>query len=242
MRQIGERRREEALLREALDIYERAKSPPRGDYEACLNNLCAACNDTGRHEEAEVFGRRAWTMAQQLAGITKLSLCIALENYISARLSQRKTDAETEKLLNTLKEKADGLTGQDRVDEMSEVHVFEMKLHHLTGRHEEVFTAEKAIRQLTPRDPNRLTNLAIDLSTYANLDQTVKLSSSQEKDKLRQRYLDEVMAVLKEAIASGYADVKLLQTHRAFEGVRHRDDFRQLLASMGRTPDPSKPQ
>jgi eukaryotic-like serine/threonine-protein kinase len=65
------------------------------------------------------------------------------------------------------------------------------------------------------------------------------LSASERSE--RQRLADEAMALLKQAVAAGYANASRFQNDRPLDSLRSRPDFQELLRSLGRSPEPARP-
>ncbi len=74
--------------------------------------------------------------------------------------------------------------------------------------------------------------VACDLARAAALVGKGKPEPSEAEQSERNRYADLAMAALRQAVDCGFRDRQRLQTDRALEPLRGREDFQKLLAEL----------
>jgi hypothetical protein len=60
--------------------------------------------------------------------------------------------------------------------------------------------------------------------------------SAEEKE--QRQYLDEALAILRQAVAAGFRDARQLQSDPSFEPLRVRPDFLRLQSELATNPRP----
>ena len=87
-------------------------------------------------------------------------------------------------------------------------------------------------RKLWSGNATELYHIAHDLALCTSLVGSGKTALSAKEDAERHSYADHVDPVLREAIASGYKDTRQLDHDPGFDGLRSRDDFKQLRSLL----------
>jgi tetratricopeptide (TPR) repeat protein len=97
------------------------------------------------------------------------------------------------------------------------------------GRLDESARTTQERGRLWPDDANELFRAGRELARTATAVAKDKLPLSADENKQQQRYADQSMNWLRQAVALGYADLKTFQKDEAFAVLRQRDDFKSLL-------------
>jgi hypothetical protein len=86
--------------------------------------------------------------------------------------------------------------------------------------------------KLYPDNPQQVYAVACELALCLPLVGKGKAELTKEEQAERQKYADQVMAMLRQAVAAGFDDAGRLKTDKALAPLRTRDDFKQLLAEI----------
>jgi serine/threonine-protein kinase len=97
------------------------------------------------------------------------------------------------------------------------------------GRPAPAAAALRKRRKLWPENGKELAYVARELSVTAAAVGAGKKELSAAEQAERKSYEDEALAVLREALRSGYRDFKTLETHASLAGLRRREEFRKVL-------------
>jgi serine/threonine-protein kinase len=100
------------------------------------------------------------------------------------------------------------------------------------GRLEESVMATQERLRLWPDEAFELFRAGRDLSRTAAAVGKDKNALTAEEEKQRDRYVDQALAWLRQAVDLGYADLKTLQKDEALEPLRSREEFKKLLEDL----------
>jgi len=110
------------------------------------------------------------------------------------------------------------------------------------GRLDDASVAIHQRTMLAQNDVNEVFRSARDIARMAGAVGNGKKLLSPDEEKQRQRYLEQAMLWLKQAVDLGYADGTALQKDDSFELLRQRDDFKKLLDDLTSKTKAAPPQ
>jgi tetratricopeptide (TPR) repeat protein len=126
----------------------------------------------------------------------------------------------------------DGLSSNDYRNYLVEHYRFLAWLERKVGRPGEAATAALSYRKLWPANPHELFLIACDLAACVPLVGTDKSKLTPKQQAERQRYTDQAMELVREAIQHGFKDVTRLKNDPAVAPLRECAEFRKLLALL----------
>ncbi len=94
------------------------------------------------------------------------------------------------------------------------------------------------LRKLWPKNPTELYNVACEVTRCIPLVGKDKTNLTAEEQAERQKYADQALEVLREAIGSGFKDVEHMKKDTALDSLREREDFNKLITELEKLPQP----
>ncbi len=104
----------------------------------------------------------------------------------------------------------------------------------------EAAAAFEESRKLRPRDPEALYDVAVELALCVPLVGDGKPGLTADERQERQRYADQALEALRQAVVSGFGKPDRLRDEPAFAPLRSRADFRALAEGLGRKGAPPR--
>jgi hypothetical protein len=204
-------------LNEALSIYREGPQTPRELFIDCLKALGSNLSSSDP-AAAEPLLRQCLELTQRRYGERGPNVA-AVQNLLAAALLRHgKTDSEVERLLIEARKISgsilSGLTASpvDRCDVLLNL----AKLHRLRKQPAEAVKLLRECRDTTRNNANRLAEVAREFLRCAEL--------SGNRDDCER----EALATLRQAVKRGLK-VSVLETDAAFDPLRQRPEFRELL-------------
>jgi tetratricopeptide (TPR) repeat protein len=205
--------RQEELAREALAIYQKTGGPARKFYTTCTLTLARACLHQGKAQEAETLLRDTLPLVSRRYGPKHMQVAGILTELALALLAQEKqTDAQKplrESLAIDRKGTEDRLVAVGRI-------------YRAAHRPDQALAVVLARRQLWPNDPDRLVEVARELT------RCIPAGGADFAD----RCAGEAVRTLRQAVLQGYRAVARLQTDPAFAPLRKRPDYQSIIDTL----------
>jgi serine/threonine protein kinase/cell fate (sporulation/competence/biofilm development) regulator YmcA (YheA/YmcA/DUF963 family) len=104
------------------------------------------------------------------------------------------------------------------------------------GRPADAAASALEVRNLWPKDPNRLYSVACHLALCVPLVGKDKTELTPEEQLEQRKYADQAIEVLRQARAAGFGNWKLMNEDKDLESLRKREDFQKLLAELKELP------
>jgi tetratricopeptide (TPR) repeat protein len=106
------------------------------------------------------------------------------------------------------------------------------RLHRELGHPAQAVALSQERHGLWPDQPDKLFAVACDLASCVPVVGKGKSELTPREQTERDKYADQALAVLAEAVTCGFKDSKQLRAEPAFQGIRERDDFQKLLRDV----------
>jgi tetratricopeptide (TPR) repeat protein len=106
------------------------------------------------------------------------------------------------------------------------------RLHHDLGQPAEAVALSLQRQALWPNQPDKLFAVACDLASCVPLVGKGKSDLTPQEQTERDKYADQALAVVAEAVTRGFKDSKQLRAEPALQGIRERDSFQKLLRDV----------
>jgi tetratricopeptide (TPR) repeat protein len=125
-------------------------------------------------------------------------------------------------------------------------------VHHLTslarvqralGQADEAIATTMMRRELTSRNPNQLYEMARELSAFIPQlrEERSRPDDSHHNHMAAPRISELAIEMLRQALETGFRDVRKLRTEPAFRSIRSRGDFQNLVLDMAFPSNPFNP-
>jgi len=227
----GKYDRETPVLQEAMALYRKEARPPRRQSALnCRRDLAWAWSRGGRHAEAERLAAENLPLVRERCGGSGEAAAVALNQVAALQLRQRKVDADVE---SSLVEARSILTPKlpfvSPPPLLTDVHLNLSTLYRLRGQAIKAAASARSARGLT-KDHDKLLAAAREFA-WCSSDLSRAWATAGQSEEIR-RLADEAVRTLRLATEKGILDPRSLEKENAFQPLRQREDFQQLLRAL----------
>jgi hypothetical protein len=231
--QDGDNTGQRKELEEALALFRaEPRTPHRHQYLFCLRDLSWNYYRSGRYADAERLAADNVPLVRTRFGERSPSAAVTLTQLATMQLLQRKCGPEVEKELTEAKSILRPLLpGVKPPPELAAVYFNFSTLYRLRNKPHEAYESARSARGIVT-EASQFYLLACEFAWCSSDMDRLQTSPTPEQIAERRQCADDAVAALQEAVKRGFNNAALLRKEKAFDPLREREDFQELLRKL----------